>query len=98
MSVNSNLTPLPPLQDNPFNPQLASADPLMYAATGAGSWTKEEEVVAMNILSYLSLDNDLLKNKDIGKAKQKFRSLDKDTQEFLKWLDNNEQCGWDVLA
>jgi hypothetical protein len=19
-------------------------------------------------------------------------------QEFLKWLDNNEQCGWDVLA
>ena len=87
MSVNSNLTPLPPLQDNPFNPQLASADPLMYAATGAGSWTKEEEVVAMNILSYLSLDNDLVKNKDIGKAKQKFRSLDKDTQEFLKFLN-----------
>ena len=87
MSVNSNLTPLPPLDDNPFNPKLASADPLMYAATGAGSWTQEEAVVVTNLLSYLSLDNDLVKNKDIGKAKQKFRSLDKDTQEFLKFLN-----------
>ena len=58
MSVNSNLTPLPPLQDNPFNPQLASADPLMYAATGAGSWTQQEAVVVTNLLSYLSLDSD----------------------------------------
>ena len=87
MSVNSNLTPLPPLADNPFNPKLASADPLMYAATGAGSWTQDEAIVATNVLSYLSLDNDLVTNKDIGKAKKQFKSLDKNTQEFLKWLN-----------
>jgi hypothetical protein len=84
MSFNS---PLPPLSDNPFNPTLASADPLTYAATGAGSWTQEEGVVVTNLLSYLSLDNDLVKNKDIGKARKQFNSLDKDTKEFLKFLN-----------
>ena len=87
MSFNSPSTPLPPLNDNPFNPQLASADPLMYAATNAGSWTPEEEIVATNILSYLSLDNDLVTNKDIGKARKKYNSLDNNTKEFLKWLN-----------
>jgi hypothetical protein len=80
-------SPLPPLADNPFNPTLASADPLMYAATGAGSWTQEEGIVVTNLLSYLSLDNDLVKNKDIGKARKQFNSLDKDTKEFLKFLN-----------
>jgi len=87
MSFNSPSTPLPPLNDNPFNPQLASADPLMYAATNAGSWTPEEEIVATNILSYLSLDNDLVTNKDIGKARKKYNSLDNNTKEFLKFLN-----------
>jgi hypothetical protein len=87
MSVNSNLTPLPPLMDNPFNPTLASSEPLLYAATGAGSWTQEEAVVVTNLLSYLSLDNELVKNKDIAKARKKFGSLDKDTKEFLKFLN-----------
>ena len=87
MSVNSNLTPLPPLADNPFNPTLASADPLMYAASGAGSWSQEEAVVVTNLLSYLSLDNDLVKNKDIGKARKQYGSLDKDTKQFLKFLN-----------
>lgn len=87
MSFNSPSTPLPPLNDNPFNPTLASADPLMYAATGAGSWTQQEAVVVTNLLSYLSLDSDLVKNKDIGKARKKYNSLDKDTKEFLKFLN-----------
>jgi len=87
MSFNSPSTPLPPLNDNPFNPTLASADPLMYAATGAGSWTQEENIVATNILSYLSLDNELVVNKDIGKARKKYNSLDDGTKEFLKFLN-----------
>jgi hypothetical protein len=87
MSFNSPSTPLPPLNDNPFNPTLASADPLMYAATGAGSWTQQEAVVVTNLLSYLSLDNDLVKNKDISKARKRYGSLDKDTKEFLKFLN-----------
>jgi len=87
MSFNSPSTPLPPLNDNPFNPTLASADPLMYAATGAGSWTPEEAIIATNVLSYLSLDNDLVINKDIGKARKKYNSLDNNTKEFLKWLN-----------
>ena len=86
MSFTSPSTPLPPLEPNPFNPTLASAEPLLYAATGAGSWTKEEAVVVTNLLSYLSLDNELVKNKDIAKARKKFNSLDKDTKEFLKFL------------
>jgi hypothetical protein len=80
-------SPLPPLEDNPFNPKLASSEPLLYAATGAGSWTQEEAVVVTNLLSYLSLDNELVKNKDIAKARQRFNSLDKDTKEFLKFLN-----------
>ena len=87
MSFNSPSTPLPPLNDNPFNPTLASADPLMYAATNAGSWTQEENIVATNILSYLSLDNELVVNKDIGKARKKYNSLDDGTKEFLKFLN-----------
>ena len=87
MSFTSPSTPLPPLNDNPFNPTLASADPLMYAATGAGSWTQQEAVVVTNLLSYLSLDNELVKNKDIAKARKRFGSLDKDTKEFLKFLN-----------
>ena len=87
MSFISPSTPLPPLEPNPFNPTLASAEPLLYAATGAGSWTKEEAVVVTNLLSYLSLDNELVKNKDIAKARKKFNSLDKDTKEFLKFLN-----------
>jgi len=87
MSFTSSSTQLPPLEDNPFNPILASSEPLLYAATGAGSWTQEEAVVVTNLLSYLSLDNELVKNKDIAKARKKFNSLDKDTKEFLKFLN-----------
>lgn len=87
MSFTSPSTQLPPLEPNPFNPTLASAEPLLYAATNAGSWTQEEAVVVTNLLSYLSLDNELVKNKDIGKARKKFNSLDKDTKEFLKFLN-----------
>jgi hypothetical protein len=87
MSFTSPSTPLPPLKDNPFNPTLASSEPLLYAATGAGSWTQEEAVVVTNLLSYLSLDNELVKNKDIAKARKKFGALDKDTKEFLKFLN-----------
>lgn len=87
MSFTFPSTQLPPLQDNPFNPILASSEPLLYAATGAGSWTQEEAVVVTNLLSYLSLDSELVKNKDIAKARKKFNSLDKDTKEFLKFLN-----------
>jgi hypothetical protein len=59
----------------------------MYAATSAGSWTPEEAIIATNVLSYLSLDNDLVINKDIGKARKKYNSLDNNTKEFLKWLN-----------
>lgn len=41
--------PLPPLQDSPFNSQLADAEPLLYAISNSGQWNSSEQAIINNL-------------------------------------------------
>jgi hypothetical protein len=76
--------PLPPLQDNPFNSQLADAEPLLYAISNSGQWNSSEQAIINNLTGYLALDNRLLTMADVSKARKEYFKFPKETQEFLK--------------
>ena len=79
--------PLPPLQDNPFNSQLADAEPLLYAISNSGQWNSQEQAIIDNLTGYLALDNRLLRMDDVSKARKEYSKFPKETQEFLKQLN-----------
>jgi len=79
--------PLPPLQDNPFNSQLADAEPLLYAISNSGQWNSEEQAVINNLTGYIALDSKLLTMEDVSKARKEYSKFPKATQEFLKQLN-----------
>jgi hypothetical protein len=79
--------PLPPLQDNPFNSQLADAEPLLYAISNSGQWNSEEQAIINNLTGYIALDSKLLTMEDVSKARKEYSKFPKATQEFLKNLN-----------
>lgn len=79
--------PLPPLQDNPFNSQLADAEPLLYAISNSGQWNSQEQAIMDTLTGYLALDNRLLTMNDVSKARKEYSKFPKETQEFLKKLN-----------
>ena len=79
--------PLPPLQDNPFNSQLADAEPLLYAISNSGQWNSEEQAIIDNLTGYIALDSKLLTMEDVSKARKEYSKFPKATQEFLKNLN-----------
>ena len=79
--------PLPPLQDNPFNSQLADAEPLLYAISNSGQWNSKEQAIINNLTGYLALDSKLLTMEDVSKARKEYSKFPKETQEFLKDLN-----------
>ena len=83
----SQNTPLPPLQDNPFNSQLADAEPLLYAISNSGQWNSKEQAIINNLTGYLALDSKLLTMEDVSKARKEYSKFPKETQEFLKDLN-----------
>jgi hypothetical protein len=79
--------PLPPLQDSPFNSQLADAEPLLYAISNSGQWNSSEQAIINNLTGYLALDNRLSTMADVSKARKEYFKFPKETQEFLKNLN-----------
>ena len=91
MSLNqiNNNSIFPPLLSKTtptYNPNLADADPVMYAATEAGNPTPADRIVTQQTQYLNNKHSQLLKMTDTSKAKEKFKNLDKNLQISLERL------------
>ena len=69
-----------------YNPNLADADPVMYAATEAGNPTPADRIVTQQTQYLNNKHAQLLRMTDMSKAKNKFKNLDKNLQISLERL------------
>ena len=83
---NSIFPPLLSKTTPTYNPNLADADPVMYAATEAGNPTPADRVVTQQTQYLNNKHSQLLKMTDMSKAREKFKNLDKNLQISLERL------------
>jgi hypothetical protein len=83
---NSIFPPLLSKTTPTYNPNLADADPVMYAATQAGNPTPADRIVTQQTQYLNNKHAQLLKMNDTSKAKEKFKNLDKNLQISLERL------------
>lgn len=91
MSLNqaNNNSIFPPILSKTtlnYNPNLADADPIMYAATEAGNPTAADRIVTQQTQYLNNKHAQLLKMSNTSKAKDRFKNLDKNLQISLERL------------